>query len=121
MPKPKQIPVGPFAVAFLQRAKGEETPYFQAKVYRDGQEVGFAKNEGTGGCTLCYPHTLANDLRALIASEAKAAGLPAETFDFEPEGIVFDFAELVGYTRGMSKVSLRTYLKQYAQALQGMR
>lgn len=120
MAKPKRIKVGSFEVAFLQRARGEETPYFQAKVYRDGAEIGGASNDGRGGCTLCYPRTLTADLRALIAAETAAAGLPAEATAFEPEGIVFDYALFTGYERGMGKVSLRSYLRQYAAAMAGV-
>lgn len=115
----QMIPVGPFSVQFLQRARGQETPYFVAKVYRDGAEVGTAENDGRGGCSNIRGKGLAEALRAVVDQAAKDAGLDVAKAlgDFEREDIAFHYAECVGYQRGAKDMPFTEYLRQYAAAL----
>lgn len=115
----KKIAVGPFDVQFLQRARGEETPYFVARVYRDGVEVGTAENHGQGGSTHIRGKGLDVALRALVDDAARAAGLDpvAALGEWERESIVFDYAEWTGYQRGAAGRPLTEYLRHYAAAL----
>lgn len=57
----------------------EETECFQASIYIDGKEVGFAEDRGCGGC-IDYRF---NDKAVGERFEAYAKSLPSTTFDME--------------------------------------
>lgn len=39
-----------YTVTAIKLAGGEETPRFQANIYKDGKKIGYVYNEGCGGC-----------------------------------------------------------------------
>jgi len=130
MAKAKMIEVGNgYAVQFLQRARGEETPYFQAKVFKLGVEVGYASNGGRGGSTmirgrsirdgfkaLVNEGSLREEFKALVHEAAKAVGIvPEESLlKYEPEAVVLDYALCKGYDRGCGQITLNEFVQGYA-------
>lgn len=52
----------------------EETTAFNAEIYADGINIGYAKNDGQGGCTFYHAHQGKQDLMA--KAEAYAKTLP---------------------------------------------
>jgi len=117
MAKAKMIEVGNgYTVQFVQRAPGEETPYFQAKILKDGKEVGWAQNGGRGGSTFIRGENVNADFKALVFEAAKAAGFVPEDslLKYEPEGVVLNYALCKGYDRGRGNVTLNEFVKIYA-------
>jgi len=118
MAKAKMIEVGNgYSVQFLQRAPGEETPYFHATIRKDGKEVGWAKNNGRGGSTCIRGELIEEDFKALVFEAAKVAGINPEDslLKYEPEGVVLSFALCKGYDRGCGQISLNEFVTAYAR------
>jgi hypothetical protein len=61
----------------------EETIMFQADIFANNKKVGYASNDGRGGCTFynAYP----NEREALKQAEAYAQTLPSTFFEFNGE------------------------------------
>lgn len=118
MAKVKMIEVGNgYEVQFLQRARGEETPYFQAKILKDGVEVGYASNNGRGGATMIRGGSVREDFKGLIFEAARAVGIvPEESLlKWEPEGVVLTYALCKGYDRGCGQITLNNFVQMYAR------
>ncbi|MEP2668914.1 MAG: hypothetical protein ABJH04_07960 [Cyclobacteriaceae bacterium] len=65
----------------------EETTAFSADIYADGKKVGYAKNDGRGGETLCNPFT--ETLEAFKMASNYADSLPPVKSEFN--GNTFEF------------------------------
>ena len=61
-------------VKFYERMS-EETNAFTADLYVNGKKVGYAKNEGHGGCTDYYPNSI-EDRAVINEAEQYCLGLP---------------------------------------------
>lgn len=61
-------------------AFGQGTTMFQADIYANGKKIGYAENDGHGGCTDYnrYP----NQEEAMKAAEAYAQTLPSDFYEF---------------------------------------
>ena len=117
MAKAKMITVGGgYSVQFLQRARGEETAYFQAKILKDGLEVGYASNGGRGGSTMIRPATVVKEFEVIVTEAARIAGIDPETslLRFERAGVLLDYAITKGYDRGCGQISLNEFVQGYA-------
>jgi hypothetical protein len=63
----------------------EETNAFTADIFVNGKKVGYAKNDGHGGCTFYHPYSV-NDRYALEGAERYCLTLPPIHYgDFEIE------------------------------------
>lgn len=101
----KKIDVGSgYALCFVQRAAGEETPYYVGLIYKDGIEIGRFENGGRGGCTTVQPYSVAKAFGAMVTEAAGRLGHSRAIT--EPEGLVVMFAEMKGYARGCATVTL---------------
>ena len=111
----KKIDVGEgYQVVFLQRARGQETPYWVGQVLHDGEVVGSFENGGTGGATLLRPESVVEAFRVLFdQSVAGAMDLP------ERESVVLYYAEEKGYRRDSSSLSLDEYARAFVRAVRG--
>ena len=68
----------------------EETICFTANIILDGKNIGFASNEGHGGCTFCHFSTPADEAKALaFAKNANANDFKGWEFLAE-KGMSFD-------------------------------
>lgn len=67
----------------INLAFSEETTNFIADIFVDGIKVGYAKNDGQGGCTGYHPYEGMNDL--LHQAEDHAKTLPSIFYDFGKE------------------------------------
>jgi len=107
---------GGYAIQFVQRARGEETAYFQANILKDGKEVGWAQNGGRGGSTCIRGENVNADFKALVFEAAKVVGIAPEDslLKYEPEGVVLNFALCKGYDRGCGQITLNEFVKNYA-------
>ena len=61
-------------IKFYERMS-EETNAFTADLYVNGKKVGYAKNEGHGGCTDYYPNSI-EDRAVINEAEQYCLGLP---------------------------------------------
>lgn len=62
-------------------AFSEETTQFMAEIYANGKNIGYARNDGQGGCTDYYPHE--GQREAVRAAEEYAKTLPSIFYKFE--------------------------------------
>ena len=113
MAKTKKIPVGDgYEVQFLQRAKGQESPFWEGHVLKDGMVVGHFSNGGRGGATNINPPAVIAAFRKLV-DEAAPEVRPAKLL--EREGIVITFAELKGYYRSAADMTLADTVREFAK------
>lgn len=106
-----------YEVQVRERARGQESAYFVAGVYKDGAEVGHARNNGTGGATMIHPRSLEQQLEQLVDAEASKAGIdPAKLGSFERTDIVFLYA-LAKSGRGGAAVTLPMFLGEWAREM----
>jgi len=117
MSKAKMIEVGDgYTVQFLQRAPGEETPYFHATILKDSKEVGWAKNNGRGGATHIRGEKIEQDFATLVTAAIVEAGFhPEKTLQYERASVILGFAECKGYSRGCGQMTLAEYVKIVAE------
>jgi len=64
-------------------AFSEETTMFKADIYANGKKIGYADNDGHGGCT-CY-NAYEGQREALKAAEAFAQTLPSDFYQYGGE------------------------------------
>jgi hypothetical protein len=64
-------------------AFSEETTMFKADIYANGKKIGYADNDGHGGCTCYNAHE--GQREALKAAEAFAQTLPSDYYMFGNE------------------------------------
>jgi hypothetical protein len=60
-------------------AFSEETTQFMAEIYANGKNIGYARNDGQGGCTHYHPHE--GQREAIRAAEEYAKTLPSEFYE----------------------------------------
>jgi hypothetical protein len=109
----KKIPVGDgYEVEFLQRARGEETPYWRGQVLKDGKVVGHFSNDGRGGATHIDPPDIVAAFRKLVdeaAPEVDHASL------LERDAIVLSYAEFKGYYKRAAHMTLADVVREFAK------
>ena len=66
-------------------AFSEETTQFMAEIYANGKNIGYAKNDGRGGCADYYPHE--GQREAIRAAEEYAKTLPSIFYKFRGRDI----------------------------------
>lgn len=94
----KLIPViKNYALRFDDRARGEETPYWQGTIFKDGKQVGNFSNSGTGGMTLIIPNSIGEDFEKIALEEMKRQGYDKGVT--EAENLILEFGEAMGYNR----------------------
>ncbi len=120
MAKAKFIPVGNgYSVRFDQRAKGQETPYWVGKIFKDGKEVGCFENGGTGGPTFVRSLNGEFDLSEIFEKMAKEGLLKAgaspkkvaEGKYMEFDAMMIEFAHAIGYEKGWSTATFEDFCK----------
>ncbi len=114
---------GGYSIQFHQRARGQETRYFEATVYKDGVAATSASSDGHGGPTLIRDRQVEIALEALVDTTAKALGLDPVTdvCKYERAGLVFAFAEIKGYTRSAKDATLATYIRGFADNMKALK
>lgn len=101
----KKINVGNgYELTFDQRARGEETPYYQGRIFKDGVHVGHFSNSGTGGPTTVGGtvggSSVKADFKKMVRDEANRQGFTGKLLgEFESEGLIVEFAEILGYRK----------------------
>ena len=61
----------------------EETTMFQADIFANGKKIGYASNDGHGGCT--WYNRYPNQEEAMKSAEAYAQTLPSDFYEFGGE------------------------------------
>jgi hypothetical protein len=61
----------------------EETTMFQADIFANGKKIGYANNDGHGGCT--WYNRYPNQEEAMKAAEAYVQTLPSDFYEFRGE------------------------------------
>jgi hypothetical protein len=113
MSKTKMIAVGDgYEVTFRQRARGEETPYWQGEVFKDGKAVGEFSNNGRGGATHIHPPAIVAEFERLV-DEAAPDIVPAKLI--ERAAIVVHYAEMKGYYRSAAGLTLADLVREFAR------
>jgi len=93
----KKINIGnDHEIQFNQRARGEETPYWQGTIYRNGAEIGNFSNSGRGGSTFVRNNEVETMLSQMVKESAERQDFDFDSF-FEPWDLVLESAELFGY------------------------
>ena len=111
MARKKQIEIGDgIVVAFDQRARGEESPYWQGRLLKDGKLVGTFSNHGRGGATIVQPAAMVDALRALVDRAEPGVG-PTLT---EREHVAILYADIRLYERGCADVTLTEVVREFA-------
>lgn len=112
MGKTKIIVVGKYGLRFDQRARGEESPYWQGTILKNGIPVGYFKNDGRGGMTFIQSSTVEADFRKMVDD----TGIKLDWA--ERADIVITYAELLGYDRRVKALQgtygLRDLVQTYA-------
>lgn len=108
----KIIPViGGYSLRFDQRARGEETPYWQGTIFKDGKQIGDFSNSGHGGQTNIHPHSIAEDFNKIALDEMKRQGYDKGVA--EAENLVLEFGEAMGYQRQLKGLTPETVWPQF--------
>jgi len=116
MSRARKIEVGAgYAVQFLQRARGDETPYWDGRVWKDGAIVGSFANGGSGGQTSIQPPAVAAAFLALVKVAAPEVDVSSPWC--EAEGWVIYFAEMLGYDRSCKGLTLAEVAREFGKPL----
>lgn len=111
MARTKRIEIGDgIVVAFDQRARGEESPYWQGRLLIGRKLVGTFSNDGHGGATIVEPAAMVAALRALVdKAEPNIAPRLAER-----EHVALVYADIRLYEDGCANVTLTQVVREFA-------
>jgi hypothetical protein len=111
---PKRIAVGDgYELVFDQRARGQESPFWVGRVFKDGVEVGEFNNEGTGGMTFIHPVEVERAFEKLVLAHVPP-GSERPTHR-EGAGWIVYFAEMKGYTKALAALTLAEFVEQWSK------
>lgn len=111
MARRKRIEIGDgIMVAFDQRARGEESPYWQGRLMKDGKVVGTFSNHGRGGATIIEPPAMVDALRALVDKAVPQVGPTLA----EREHVAILYADIALYEPGCGNVTLKQVVREFA-------
>lgn len=97
--------IGGYEIQFDQRARGQETPFYVGRIFKNGVHVGGFENGGTGGPTLIHPPFVSKDFEKMFDDAAKKTGTDVSKM-FEREAEVIGFAESYGYSKAKFSVTV---------------
>jgi hypothetical protein len=111
MARRRRIEIGDeIVVAFEQRERGEESPYWQGRLMKDGKVVGTFSNAGRGGATVVQPPAVVDGLRALVdKAEPQVGPMLAER-----EHVAILYADIALYEPGCANVTLTQVVREFA-------
>jgi len=122
MSKAKMIEVGGgLSVKFLQRARGEESPFWVGEILLNGVRIGTFNNEGRGGMTFIRP--IRSEIsKDFVDVESALRGLVdacpgGSSIQYEREAIVITYAEIKGYNKRAKDITLADVVAEYAREL----
>lgn len=96
-----------YEIEFDQRARGQETPYYVGRIFRGTEQVGIFQNSGTGGATIISSIVkgvnVVADFEKMVDDEARKQGVDTSK-GTERESEVIDFANKVGYAKGLAGI-----------------
>lgn len=96
----KKINIGQgYSIRFDQRARGQETPYWEGTIFKDGKQVSTFQNGGTGGPTIISDADVRADFEKMVDEHCAALKI-TDFCQIEREAIIIEVAELLGYHRG---------------------
>lgn len=119
----KKIDIGNgFEIEFIQRAKGQESPYWIGNIYQDNKIVTSFSNNGCGGPTQIRNQQIKNQFEKIAVDELIKQGISEEKANsryLESYQFLINFAEEKGYNRAFVNSSFQEYIKmiipQYKQ------
>jgi hypothetical protein len=111
MARRKRIEIGDgIMVAFDHRARGEESPYWQGRLMKEGKVVGTFSNHGRGGATIIEPPAMVDALRAVVdKAEPQVGPMLAER-----EHVAILYADIALHEPGCVYVTLKQVVREFA-------
>lgn len=106
--------MGGYEIQFDQKAKGQETPYYVGRIYKDGEQVGHFNNDGNGGMTMIHPPAVVTDFNKMVDDSAKTFKIDVSK-EYERAGEVIGFAARFGYSRNYGKFSAEDCWKDWME------
>lgn len=128
----KKISVGHgYEIRFDQRARGEETPYWNGSIFKNGEQVGVFNNGGRGGPTTIKGINgngtgVVEDFLKIVDDSATKQGIKNFSKNFsmiEREGLVLEVAEAIGYNKaakqfaGEPQLVIDEFVRQTAEIM----